>query len=230
MRLIARVPEVHCIGCSSGGPEALAVIALVVGILALVVGILALATSVLSTKMARTEHQAFMLQLNARADFATSLVVRGQTVLWIDRWEPTDITVIFRLEIRNTGSKAAEHVDIRVLAPGRAAEMWWCTTEANPIGPDRRGVDTVERLASEEWGTQYLAHVEPRITLRAPVLLHFALTLPRDMNRLDTRVKVQCDDLPDDREQVVADYVAPTRDFRRREDGSTYLLRDFDPG
>ncbi len=207
----------------------MSVIALVVGILALVVGILALAISVVSTNMARTEHQTFMLQLNARADFATSLVVRGQAVLWIDRWEQADMTVIFRLEIRNTGSKAAEHVEIKVLAPGRAAEMWWCTTDANPVGPDRRGVDTVERLANEEWGTQYLAHIAPKITLRTPLLLHFALTLPRDMNRLDIRVRVQCDDLPDDREEVIADYVAPTRDFRRREDGSTYLLRDFDP-
>jgi hypothetical protein len=212
--LFLGVQSVECVkGC--GGDSTITAIGLAVAFLSLAVAFAAWRISHRSLDIANTEHQEFMRQLNARADFELTLYVDSPALedgSVLESEQPV-AGIRWEMGIHNSGDKAANDVGANFLIPADLDRDFfrWVTQsgESRNDDPAKTGPMTTpeELLASDQsrHPAQYLIREVERQTRKGDRLL-FAFAQAKmpphgEERKLPFKFKVWSDDLPDDVEE-----------------------------
>lgn len=208
---IAAAQTVKCVeGC--GGDSTLAIVGIVIAFLSFLVAFAAWRIALHSLRISRREHEVFMRQLNARADFNVQAYIVDlprpleDGVLELD---VPEVTLKWQLGIENTGTKAANDVDVNFLIPREGVERFEWITQANVPAhdPQRHGpMTTAEELVANDDSRHpawYLVRQIPRVTRRShPVLFASCVAkMPEEPGAervVPFKFTVSSDDLPDD--------------------------------
>jgi hypothetical protein len=174
------------------------------------------------TKIARNalaqsseEHRVFIEELQRRADFDVKLELLPSE--WSDGTITAPIGSIGRprlqIGIKNTGRKRATHVLVNVVAPERLrGNFHWSHEDGTPRDIDKwdqATTPTPEILRDADGRDHrgaYLSHTYDVITRRSHYVTWVSFPM-LDAHSVPFRVRVESDDLPDDRPEVVADFM-----------------------
>ena len=204
MVVVRPVPlPVRCLNCGSG--DTLATRSLIVAVVALVVAAVALYITL-------REHREFMKQLGARARFDLAVLLeqgfeRGEVSV-----ESGHPEITFRVTLDNVGEKAAGETILNVFAPA-TNELVWSTRSGMQLSSPDDAAATPEKLRlpdGTEVEARMIAKAIPRVARRAGHMTWFTVVV-RQPADLHVRVVAQCDDLPDDQENVTADRLLRVR-------------------
>lgn len=158
---------VECVeGC--GGESVLAVASIVIAAVSVIATLASLYTNRRMFKMARTEHAAFLAQLNARADFKPTVEVPHHEIVdGVLETEADRIGITLQIGIANTGDKSAPNVGVNLLLPAKVRDVEWIAdknrglplpTQDRAAGP----LDTPEELIAKD-GSRHRAYYLTRI-------------------------------------------------------------------
>ena len=154
--------------------------------------------------MAREEHQAFLQEMRATADF--DLTVELDDVVGnVIETTADQFALVWRLGIKNSGEKAANDVGVNFLIPQGIPGFAWRTarTDAHTVGAAREIELTPEILTASDGAesqAQYLATKIDRIDLRTHHVLRAEATMrPAGAETIiSVKFKVWADELPDE--------------------------------
>jgi hypothetical protein len=196
--------QVECTNCGGEGE-----IGLIVALIALVLSFASLYLTYRAHRRAELEHHAFLDEVSRRADFRVSLEHGQRSDLKVFAEPDAEAWALLVLGIKNTGTKAASDVVINVLVPD------WVTNVRRTDAEGREHVETAPPSSSDEVlrdaqgaasGARYLSWREPRIGLKPHYAYYVYVVLGRALS-CPIRVKVQADELPDDKDEVVEDFM-----------------------
>ena len=209
MQIVGAVRSVRCVeGCGGDTASTVAIIGLVVALLGIAIALAAWKIAHESLKIAREQHQEFRKELLATADFNLTIEVEGH-----DDLVETDadrIRLVWRLGIKNTGTKAASDVGLNFLVPKQLGNFSWFSAgtsgilNANVVGAEQRRHDTSETLpaGSEQVAGQFIDKTLSRLGLRTHHVSKAEATVvlpkPGDERVIPVKFKVWADELPDD--------------------------------
>lgn len=126
---------------------------------------------------------------------------------------PGDVAGLLEIGISNEGDKAAEWANVNALFPDWIETLYWCDPEKrHPDGPDaRRTLDTDEVLTDAEGrssAAKFLMHTY-RVVTRRTHRVRYIYFGPYGVGRsVPIRVKIESDDQPEDKPEVVAEFMA----------------------
>jgi hypothetical protein len=159
--------------------------------------------------MARTEHNEFLRQLQARARLVVELSAKGANDDGVLRMGGTAGTVIVRVGLSNDGERAAGATVINVLVPRRTESFAWCGPNGEPL-PDLPSPEPIPETLTGPDGREveaaYIAAELPRVGLKAHLVrfVKFYVTLPQDRSDVVVPIyaRASADELPDDVDEV----------------------------
>jgi hypothetical protein len=185
-------------------------------ILALIFAGVAAVIAARSLVIQTIEHRRLRAELVKRADFEITVRPVGSAYTEI-RPDSAALataaeTVHLRFEIglRNVGQRAATHTVLNVLAAQRYSGLTWTLPNGGAVDSRPVLAHTSETLEEDGQESVCISDEIERVALRTPRLRHVAFTalVPREGTLpVRLRVKAQSDDLPDDVEEHVKDYV-----------------------
>jgi hypothetical protein len=182
--LLAVVEQVECVaGCDKGGgvdPLTLILsgIGLVVAVVSAGLAWVAKGASQQSADAAKAslgiaeeQHRVFMTERQAHADFELEISLPHYPT---DLVESSDgmIRLVWRLEVTNTGDKAATHVSVHFYAPLEIEELAWVRGESDSLASQQAGPfereDSYELRTSDgvDHPTQFLTKIVDRVGRR----------------------------------------------------------------
>ncbi|HEX5308065.1 MAG TPA: hypothetical protein VFW38_03185 [Solirubrobacteraceae bacterium] len=185
-----------------------ALVGVVAAVIAAVCAFVALAWS-------RSEHNEFLRRMRARARFVITLqAIMSEPAVEVD--DPLAVSAaagqafeqMLEIGLTNTGDGAAGPTVVNVLVPAYVRVFVWTTAGSRVTSDQRDSRETEETLTQgdREVPSRWISCEVPRVSTRTPVLLHFRLNVDAFAQRVPVRVKVQCDELPDDVYEVVKDF------------------------
>jgi hypothetical protein len=211
----AAVTVVRCVNCGGTDTSWPTVVALVFAGVAAVIA----ARSLL---IQSAEHKRLREELAKRADFVITIRPQGPGCRNISAdaaelvTSASGVVVRFEVGVTNTGQKAAAHTVLNFLAPAHYQGLRWSGPSGEELAPPQDAPLTSEQLpgSTDPNGSRWLSDEIERVALRTPrvrwVLL--GVDLPPDGEvDLPVRAKAESDDLPDDVEERVKDFVLHIR-------------------
>jgi hypothetical protein len=123
------------------------------------------------------------------------------------------ITPRFVIGIHNVGDGAAGATAINVLVP-LPVEIFWCDANGNELHDVPHATTSAARLriGDREIEAKWLSREIHRVSTRVDQALFFACRLADNINRVPIRIRATADELPDDVEEVVGDFVVKVYD------------------
>lgn len=147
---LATPPGVHCANCASS--DSLGTVSLAVAVIGVIVAAIALIVSMRVLKIMRVEHEEFVKQLTARAQFRIiARTLLNQATIQTHAGLPQVANRRVRVEIglTNIGEKVARLTTVNVLVPRTIDNIRWTDSTGAPHGdpaaeiaetlPDRNG-------------------------------------------------------------------------------------------
>jgi len=214
--------RVECTNCGHLGAEFfVALVALVVAVAAALYArrsvktadeTLALARQ--EVGMAREQHEQFRRELRARARFKLSASVPGAGPDGVYRVDASACLLQVLVGLTNVGDRAAGPTTINLLAPRSLGENFrWSGPGGHEIpNADPARYPTTETFDHPEFGVEavYLMRELPRVTRKTPVVgwVRISAQVPMDGETvIPMRLKAAADELPDDEDEAVLDFV-----------------------
>jgi hypothetical protein len=212
---------VRCVNCGAGDTSWPTILALVfAGVAA---AIAARALYLQTAEARRLRHE-----LLKRADFRLTIRPAGPMFSGVTEdaaecvVDASMVILRFEVGISNTGDKAASHAALNVVVPARFDGFTWTGPTGEAVGPDPIVAPTSEELPGESdgRGSQWIGEEIERVALRTPHVRWVRLQVsipPKGGVNVPVRVRVESDDLPDDVEERVKDFIVRVRRGRSGE-------------
>ncbi|HLI75481.1 MAG TPA: hypothetical protein VKV02_00950 [Acidobacteriaceae bacterium] len=110
---------------------------------------------------------------------------------------------VLQIGIHNDGDGAAGLTNIDVLLPATIRQFAWCDGDGKPLDTPGTPIETDEKLSRESGETPavWINKEIRRVSTRGGVVCHFKFLVERNERCLPIRIKAQCDELPDDKEE-----------------------------
>lgn len=184
-------------------------------------------------RIAREEHEVFLKELRARAVLDVGLRVANYPVAPDGAVEVEATSCFPRIEIgiTNRGDKAARDVILNALVPAHTQAVRWAAAGGQEIPAGGVTLPTAETLDHPDGGPQaaiYLEKTLSRVSRRPNghvVYFQLHADIPHQGEAaIPIRVRVDCDDLPDDQADVTIDMLLRLR--RPRGDGRSFGAYD----
>ena len=185
-----------------------------IALAAFVVAVLSAAFAGVSIYWAHSEHVEFLKRLRARANLHVQLTAIGNQAAGTDdplavMMEPgCEFEQVLQIGIRNDGDSAAGPTNIDVLLPATIRQFAWCDGAGKLLNPPGTPIETGEKLSREsgEAPAVWINKEIRRVSTRGGVVCHFKLLVERNERRLPIRIKAQCDELPDEKDEECQDF------------------------
>jgi len=191
---------VRCVeGCGGGDPSTLGILGFVIALLSLGAAFKAWKISDASLEIANAQHQEFLKQLRARADFKLELHLEGHPGPVVET-TADEVTLRWRMTIENSGDKAATDVGVNLLIPADLRNLR--SDEKTGTTPPT----TIERLQASDgsdYPAQYLAELVSRFSLRMARITYASATVktpttPGQERLVPAVFRVWSPDMPDE--------------------------------